>query len=241
MKIGRNSPCPCGSGKKHKKCCLIKGNNLIFDSISSELKSKLDKPCWFHGTDQSFDSWKFPPPEKPGDEGLSVPHTSVFFTSDFSYAKGAGKNVATVSLKSDIKILDTNVNYEATEKLRIEVIKNPIASRTLNIEHDIWHNGWKTGEVMRVMHRDPTLADRFNEMSFQYSKKFGISLETASNLVQLNISRGLIELFCTSAKKLGFDALYGHEVDRHSEENEIIAQPWLAVFCENIVSEPYWN
>lgn len=20
-KVGRNSPCPCGSGKKHKKCC----------------------------------------------------------------------------------------------------------------------------------------------------------------------------------------------------------------------------
>ena len=24
MKIGRNQPCPCGSGKKHKKCCLNK-------------------------------------------------------------------------------------------------------------------------------------------------------------------------------------------------------------------------
>ncbi|MCG8572964.1 MAG: SEC-C domain-containing protein, partial [Spirochaetes bacterium] len=23
-KIGRNSPCPCGSGKKYKKCCLNK-------------------------------------------------------------------------------------------------------------------------------------------------------------------------------------------------------------------------
>jgi SEC-C motif-containing protein len=23
-KIGRNQPCPCGSGKKHKKCCLRK-------------------------------------------------------------------------------------------------------------------------------------------------------------------------------------------------------------------------
>lgn len=23
-KIGRNDPCPCGSGKKYKKCCLIK-------------------------------------------------------------------------------------------------------------------------------------------------------------------------------------------------------------------------
>jgi uncharacterized protein len=24
-KVGRNDPCPCGSGKKHKKCCLDKG------------------------------------------------------------------------------------------------------------------------------------------------------------------------------------------------------------------------
>ncbi|MCD6389209.1 MAG: SEC-C domain-containing protein [Desulfobulbaceae bacterium] len=23
-KIGRNQPCPCGSGKKYKKCCLRK-------------------------------------------------------------------------------------------------------------------------------------------------------------------------------------------------------------------------
>ncbi len=23
-KVGRNDPCPCGSGKKHKKCCLNK-------------------------------------------------------------------------------------------------------------------------------------------------------------------------------------------------------------------------
>lgn len=24
MKIGRNDPCPCGSGKKYKQCCLAK-------------------------------------------------------------------------------------------------------------------------------------------------------------------------------------------------------------------------
>ena len=23
-KVGRNDPCPCGSGKKFKKCCLLK-------------------------------------------------------------------------------------------------------------------------------------------------------------------------------------------------------------------------
>lgn len=27
MKIGRNDPCPCGSGKKYKKCCLEKDEN----------------------------------------------------------------------------------------------------------------------------------------------------------------------------------------------------------------------
>ena len=27
MKIGRNDPCPCGSGKKYKKCCLGKEDN----------------------------------------------------------------------------------------------------------------------------------------------------------------------------------------------------------------------
>ncbi|MGX1826525.1 YecA family protein, partial [Heyndrickxia sporothermodurans] len=26
MKINRNDPCPCGSGKKYKKCCLLKEN-----------------------------------------------------------------------------------------------------------------------------------------------------------------------------------------------------------------------
>jgi len=25
-KIGRNAPCPCGSGKKYKKCCLLNPN-----------------------------------------------------------------------------------------------------------------------------------------------------------------------------------------------------------------------
>ncbi len=36
MKIGRNSPCPCGSGKKHKQCCLVKPGpaQAIIDEIA---------------------------------------------------------------------------------------------------------------------------------------------------------------------------------------------------------------
>ena len=34
MKVGRNDPCPCGSGKKYKKCCLDKRQNNIETEIS---------------------------------------------------------------------------------------------------------------------------------------------------------------------------------------------------------------
>jgi tetratricopeptide (TPR) repeat protein len=46
MKIGRNDPCPCGSGKKYKKCCLnaaspIAANNHFFytdlDNLSNQV------------------------------------------------------------------------------------------------------------------------------------------------------------------------------------------------------------
>ncbi len=36
MRIGRNEPCPCGSGKKYKKCCLNKAQPV---SGSSRLKN----------------------------------------------------------------------------------------------------------------------------------------------------------------------------------------------------------
>jgi len=29
MEIGRNDPCPCGSGKKYKECCIAKGDRFL--------------------------------------------------------------------------------------------------------------------------------------------------------------------------------------------------------------------
>lgn len=45
MKVGRNDPCPCGSGKKYKKCCLnkeISFSSSVFDENES-LTSKSKK------------------------------------------------------------------------------------------------------------------------------------------------------------------------------------------------------
>ena len=51
-KLGRNRPCPCGSGKKYKNCCWNKGLNWVRDSegqirkeipISSELGQEFER------------------------------------------------------------------------------------------------------------------------------------------------------------------------------------------------------
>src|SRR6056297_1181999 len=49
IKVGRNDPCPCGSGKKYKKCCLNAANpkpvdykKLYADKYNIRLKSKKD-------------------------------------------------------------------------------------------------------------------------------------------------------------------------------------------------------
>ncbi|WP_246363872.1 SEC-C metal-binding domain-containing protein [Halobacillus locisalis] len=39
-KVGRNEPCPCGSGKKYKKCC---GNSKVIEFPSVTIKEELDR------------------------------------------------------------------------------------------------------------------------------------------------------------------------------------------------------
>ena len=39
-KIGRNDPCPCGSGKKYKKCCLPKEQQR---SVAAARKDETDE------------------------------------------------------------------------------------------------------------------------------------------------------------------------------------------------------
>jgi SEC-C motif-containing protein len=39
IKFGRNAPCPCGSGKKFKKCCLNKSPDDFFDAHMERAKA----------------------------------------------------------------------------------------------------------------------------------------------------------------------------------------------------------
>jgi len=41
MKIGRNDPCPCGSGKKYKKCCLNRGAEEGVPNPAEEIMAEI--------------------------------------------------------------------------------------------------------------------------------------------------------------------------------------------------------
>ena len=53
-KIGRNDPCPCGSGKKYKRCCLAKGalNRNYSQAERMSVRTKLEV---FTSTDANID------------------------------------------------------------------------------------------------------------------------------------------------------------------------------------------
>ena len=41
MKVGRNDPCPCGSGKKYKHCCYAK-DSVKHDAPPEEAEAEVD-------------------------------------------------------------------------------------------------------------------------------------------------------------------------------------------------------
>jgi hypothetical protein len=58
MKIGRNDPCPCGSGSKFKKCCLAKDEARELESRQHIGQStEAESPGLFYPADSSVDEW----------------------------------------------------------------------------------------------------------------------------------------------------------------------------------------
>lgn len=47
VKVGRNDPCPCGSGKKYKHCCYAK------DSVKHEMAPPEEEPAGSAGGDEA--------------------------------------------------------------------------------------------------------------------------------------------------------------------------------------------
>lgn len=236
----RNDPCHCGSNKKYKKCCMNGDKTKTTASKSPELVELIKKQAWLHGSDSRFDRFVTPPPPK---DPYQVPHSSVFFTPDYAYAAGAGKNMAKVAISEKALILDMTHNTVVAERLRVRIANHPVARLTTNCQPEYWLNGWKDGSVMRanIPERNAAAFRLVLESTILKMMESGMSREMAETIAMHNVTRGLIELYCVEAKALGFDGLYGYEVDRHSNKAKVLAQPWLAVWNSAVIGTPTWE
>jgi hypothetical protein len=72
--VGRNDPCPCGSGKKFKKCCLGKADALAEPEARARLESNaVLKDVFSHAPDLGYDETTYDPLVAPDpDEWLAL-------------------------------------------------------------------------------------------------------------------------------------------------------------------------
>lgn len=163
-------------------------------------------------------------------------HTAVFFSTDWAFAAAAGSNVFSARLSPEAKVLDASLASSASEALRQAVAKNKLAALSAHIgDRHAWVAGWNTGEVLRFAMHEPKAAIYLARM-IETATRSGLSREAAAVVIKHNTTRGLIELICSEAVKLGFDALVGNEADGPLSARRAV--PWLAVFDARAITPP---
>ena len=197
---------------------------------------------WFHGTDAFFDSWQVPPPPKPG-EDMAVAHTALFFSSNERFAAAAGQTahgLCSARIHTSARVLDATKPSQESETLRQQVAKNELASLGHNINNSLrWTQGWNTGETLRFSTTAAMALPYIAKIAASIARHTGLPSEAAIVIAKHNCTRGLIELICVEARKLGFDAIVGHEVDQ-TAGGQRLAMPWLAVLSADAITPVEW-
>ena len=94
-KIGRNAPCPCGSGKKYKKCCYEKDQEVLRDASPYEgvtMTQARSSPGLVDGIDiieemRAYQLKKLKPPELNDDQLLAAyRRADIFGLREFALA-----------------------------------------------------------------------------------------------------------------------------------------------------------
>ncbi|WP_291608232.1 hypothetical protein [Comamonas sp.] len=203
---------------------------------------------WLHGTkSKKFATWICPPPP-PGP--ADVPHSAIFFTSDRSFAEGAGTNIAAVQLHAYAKIITPVQGGTQSSKLRKALLSNPLAAQCKwLVDDNAWIGAWSTGEIMRFAYDKQNLKavvvveGMVHRLAAQLQNmlKGQISNEDIHRHAQLCLTRAWIEQIVKVARENGFQVVHGLEVDRgEHQQGPAVAMPWLAVMDQSVISAPNW-
>ena len=111
-RIGRNAPCPCGSGKKYKKCCQDKHVEKPVDFLWRKLRAMDDQLVHkllkhaksLYGYEGLYEAWEDFSGGEAGEFDIESPHSQAFFPwylynwrPDTEYIEGEISNDPTIA------------------------------------------------------------------------------------------------------------------------------------------------
>jgi len=120
LKVGRNDPCPCGSGKKYKKCCMLKDEKRIqSDESENTAAPSEDKKLNSHSDETENNLHRaYNLMEKSQFEQASRVFRTIILTDHNNYKAmtGYGRCLAEMGMYEDAckyfeKALEINPNY----------------------------------------------------------------------------------------------------------------------------------
>jgi len=112
MNPGRNDPCPCGSGKKYKKCCLPKGEEAKRATHAKPVVPAAPTPL----ADRQRDLPK--PPPDPRIEAFNI-HWSEFEAADYE-----GKLDCFARILDDPELMDGEMAFNMLNRLFGETVEH---------------------------------------------------------------------------------------------------------------------
>jgi hypothetical protein len=194
---------------------------------------ELINSTWYLSSDKKKARWPYISPVK---KSLLLPYTSVFLSADIKQALIQGKHLAVTSLKPETRLLNTVTDYEGSEKLRTVARKNLLLSRSHNVEHDFWHEGWRSGDVLKFAWDDDSLDQHFHQQVSRDAEQYDFHPSRMMEIFIQNLSRGLTEHLCQCAQHLGYDGLYGMQHGIY----EGYLMPFMAIWHERTITQPEW-
>ena len=119
MKVGRNDPCPCGSGKKYKKCCLAKEEAAARQAAQERAAAlRAIEPLAVDDQLAGFSSYTPPLPPEPRPRSLEEAAREELWAA--FEAADAAKQTALFRRALANGVLDDEYAYEMLTQLRDE-------------------------------------------------------------------------------------------------------------------------
>jgi hypothetical protein len=118
MKAGRNDPCPCGSGKKFKKCCLTKGPSAVSGALEIATEASLPPASSRRPPAPSAVVTRKSPPEPPD------PARERWETrwKEFESQEGAGRSAVFLWTLDDKELMTDDTAFEMLSLLHQDAV-----------------------------------------------------------------------------------------------------------------------